>query len=739
MRLSEYFIKIGNLNAQGMSDTLIHAIKAIEGVGSVHREGRSLVLAVRVNVKRVSKQALQLAIKQAGGQVVSFVRAEDEGLIEYDRVFAATLALLVLLYISAGSYQSFWKPWFVSSIPQPYGLLSLVISLTAIIWGLLAPLWLFGVHNLVRGRPNFCSIVSLAAGLFTIYSLYLVWFFIKDPLMEMNRLCFDVAGVFLVGAGWLLQIDRRTKVITKEHLAEALSRSLQQKVWIESEQGEPRQVVALAVNEGDQVVFASRQILCADGVLVGNQEVLVDEHVFSGQHHAVRKSPGDVLWAGSYVRSTRLVMKITGDSENTLLKRLTESFGGEYRVSQHLQEQLEAPLCSFMWLALFISLATGGVFFFNNRTLDAALQISLRIYPFLLPVVAIAALPLVRRESVRRALHLGLLLKGDEVLNTLASVHTVVINKEGIITDYKLEQPDFFCYEEENTKLYQSIILTMMQATGHRAFKLFYEQAGCDESCLPLDKLAILSQDDSSVKATYAGQEYQLADRRYLLSLGFVEDLLNQQADEYELEGRMSLYLVKNAYIVGLFVFKEVIIPHSVEALASLQAMGLNVVLFTSISQKSANALGRDIGVLRIYADLNAVQRMQRLKELQADEGAVVYVSVQSDDREICKQSEVAVTSIVQGKELLMSVDVATVSHVLTGLVQLHRFSQLYVRNAMQTSRLTYISILLFLPLMFPVFVQSNDSFLHSEYIIMLLISTLILAFLSSARLKMFK
>ncbi len=125
------------------------------------------------------------------------------------------------------------------------------------------------------------------------------------------------------------------------------------------------------------------------------------------------------------------------------------------------------------------------------------------------------------------------------------------------------------------------------------------------------------------VQGTIGENFLQIGTQRWLEDLGIdTRELQSQsQAQAWEAEAKTTVWIAVNGQIEGLIAIADTLKPSSAQAVKALQKLGLEVVMLTGDNRQTAEAIAREVGIRRVFAEVRPDEKAQIVKQIQQGEG----------------------------------------------------------------------------------------------------------------------
>ncbi len=374
---------------------------------------------------------------------------------------------------------------------------------------------------------------------------------------------------------------------------------------------------------GDLVVVRPGARLPTDGI-VSEGRSAVDESMLTGEPEPVVKEAGALVTGGTLNGNGALVFQVTRVGRDTVLARIirmVEEAQGSKAPIQALADRISAI---FVPAVLLIALVTFVLWWRlgPDQSMVRAMAVSVTVLIIACPCAMGLAVPTAVMVATGRGAEHGLLIKGGEALQRMADVGTVVLDKTGTltagrpeVTDVVLIDPAFSEGElleltaaveaRSEHPIADAILRRADGRTGRRAVSGFIAIPG----------RGVRGEVDGRV--VLAGNAAFLAERGVDLSavLPPVRDLAER--------ARTPVLVAVDGRAMGVLGVSDPVRPESRAAVADLLALGLDVVMLTGDDARTAQAVGVEVGIREVIAEVLPAEKRAAIVRLR-DEGRVV-------------------------------------------------------------------------------------------------------------------
>jgi Cu2+-exporting ATPase len=381
--------------------------------------------------------------------------------------------------------------------------------------------------------------------------------------------------------------------------------------------GQVEQVPLDALAEGDVVLVRPGGRVPADGVVLDGAAD-VDESMITGESRPVAKAPGSRVVAGTVAADSALRVRVDAVGEATALagiRRLVEQAQASSSRAQALADRAAALLFYFatgVGLITFITwLALGD----SKNAIERTVTVLVIACPHALGL----AIPLVIALSTAQAARAGILVKDRLALERMRTVDAVLFDKTGTLTRGTPAVIDVAAVADARDGRQQLLALAgAVEADSEhplaRAIVSAAEAAGPVPTASEFRSLT-----GRGVQATVNGRQVAVGGPALLRQTGaHVPAELAARVQPWSNKGAAVLYVLTDGTVVGALALADEIRPESRAAVDALHAQRVRVVMITGDARQVAEAVGRELGVDEVFAEVLPEDKDSKVAELQA-------------------------------------------------------------------------------------------------------------------------
>ncbi|MFN0097237.1 MAG: heavy metal translocating P-type ATPase [Gemmatimonadaceae bacterium] len=419
--------------------------------------------------------------------------------------------------------------------------------------------------------------------------------------------------------------------------------------------GEERDLALEHLLADDVVVVRPGERIPVDGVVLQGESA-VDESMLTGESLPVEKHIGDRVIGGTINGTGAFRLRATtlgSDSVLAQIVKLMRDAQGSRAPIQALADRISAI---FVPTVVVIALLTFAVWFLLAQDAPAVRGFAAAVSVLIIacPCAMGLAVPTAVMVATGRGAELGVLIKGGEALQRAGEVRTVVLDKTGTVTEGRPTVTDLLVARgavaidvgrdpnstTRNADEILRLVASLERASEHpladaivrhaQARGLALADAESFESVTGRGAIGVVDG-----VAVAVGNPALMAD--------YAVDITSLSADAERLagEGRSPMFIALDGRFAGLIAVADPIKETSRAAIASLHALGLQVVMLTGDNQRTAESIARAAGIDRVVAGVLPDGKVAEIKRLQAEGKVIAMVGDGINDAPALAQADV--------------------------------------------------------------------------------------------------
>ncbi|MDP3685197.1 MAG: copper-translocating P-type ATPase, partial [bacterium] len=388
-------------------------------------------------------------------------------------------------------------------------------------------------------------------------------------------------------------------------------------------QGKEEIVPTADVKIGETVILKPGDKVPVDGE-VTEGETAIDESLVTGESMPVTKKPGDTVIGGSINQTGSVRFRATKVGEDTALAQIVKLV----EIAQSSKAPGQRVADRFAGYLVVVAVG-GGLLTFAVWYLLLG-QPLLFALTFAISTVVIAcpdALGLATPTAVAVGTGLGarhnILIKDAATLEQVSKVQAVVLDKTGTLTEGKPKITDVLPAQGFSADDILRLVAAAEAKSGHPLSTAVLEEAERRKIQIPerVEKFSSLS--GLGVEATVDGRHVLVGTVKLMQDRGVDIAPLRAEIDRLLREGKTIMVLAVDRNVAGVAAAADPVKSTALKAVTRMKEFGLEVAMITGDNQKTAEAIGGQLGIARVFAEVLPEDKAKYVKKLQ-DEGKFV-------------------------------------------------------------------------------------------------------------------
>ena len=462
------------------------------------------------------------------------------------------------------------------------------------------------------------------------------------------------------------------------------------------------------VQVGDRLRVRPGERVPVDGVLVEGTSS-VDESMLTGEPIPVEKTAGDKVTGGTLNGTGGFVITAERVGRDTLLSQIVKMVAEAQRSRAPIQRLADRVAAWFVPAVVLVAIATAIVWGVAGPEprLAHALVNAVAVLIIACPCALGLATPMSIMVATGRGAGLGVLIRKAEALEALERVDTIVVDKTGTLTEGKPRLASIATVEGTTEQEALAAAAALERSSEHPLAAAIIEGAKERGITIP-EARDFTSITGGGVRGVVGGKSVTLGNARFVNSAGINVDALAARADEQRAEGQTVVYLAVDGVAVAAIGVADPIKPTSAEAIQSLHAAGLKVIMLTGDSKLTAAAVARKLGLDDVMAEVVPEQKRDVVAKLQREGKVVAMAGDGVNDAPALAQADVGIAMGTGTDVAIQSAGITLVKGDLRGVARARQLSHATMKNIRQNLAFAFAYNILGVPIaagvLYPVF-----------------------------------
>ncbi|KRK69366.1 hypothetical protein FD49_GL000710 [Latilactobacillus sakei subsp. sakei DSM 20017 = JCM 1157] len=579
--------------------------------------------------------------------------------------------------------------------------------------------WLGGPVVVMQGLLLVASVLGVAPILMQAYQALKVKVVSIDLLVTIAVIGAFVIGefnesaivtfLFLFGS----YLEQRTLKKTRESIR-SLSEMAPQTAQVVADDGTVAAVDVDDVAIGDHVLVKAGGQVPVDGTVITGS-AFVNEASITGEAQLVKKEVGASVYSGAIVDNGTLTVVANQVGDDTTFAQIVELVEEAQDSKSPAEKFIDRFATYYTPAVLVLALVVGLI------TRDFKLAITILVLGC--PGALVIGAPVSIVAGIGNGAKNGVLIKGGEVVNTMAGIDTMVFDKTGTLTKGETAVAQVVNYATDEATVLKLAAAVEKQSDHPLALAVvsYAQQQGL--TALPI-VTHIETLKGLGVKAQVGEQLVRIGRAQLLTDAGIIIDEQQRAAIEASQRAGQSTVLVAINQTLALIIgIADTVKPEAKAALARLRKAGVkNLVMLTGDNEQTAAAIAREVGITEFHANLLPAEKVDYLKTYQAKGQKVAFIGDGINDSPSLALADIGIAMGSGTDVAIETSDIVLMQSTLSEVVYADYLTKATARNTVQNIVIAVGTVALLLLGLILGYVQMASGMLVHEISILVVI-----------------
>jgi Cu+-exporting ATPase len=565
------------------------------------------------------------------------------------------------------------------------------------------PFFQRGWASVVSWHLNMFTLISLGVGVAWSYSV--VGTFLPDIFPAMLRradgtvpIYFEAAAMItvLVLLGQVLELRARSRTNTAIKLLLGLA---PKNARIVRSDGKEEDILLERVQVGDVLRVRPGEKIPVDGTVIeGNSSV--DESMVTGEPIPTEKQQGEKLIGATMNGTGGLLMRAEKVGSDTLLAQIIHMVSEAQRSRAPIQKVADTVSGYFVPIVVLVALLAFAAWMMwgPEPRFAHAIVAAVSVLIIACPCALGLATPIAIMVGTGRGAAAGVLIKNAEALEIMEKVNMLVTDKTGTLTEGKPKLASVVALPKFNDNEILQMAASLERASEHPLADAIVKGAAARSLTLSEVK-EFQSVSGKGISGQVSGRKVSIGNQKYFVELQIHTGDLIERIHALRAEGQTVVFVAIDNQPAGLIGVVDPIKESALEAVRALLADGLELVMLTGDSRATAEAVANKLGIKRVVAEVLPEQKVEIVKQLQAEGRIVAMAGDGINDAPALAQAQVGIAMGTGTDVAMQSAGVTLVKGDLNGIVRARRLSRVTMRNIRQNLFFAFVYNMLGVPI----------------------------------------
>jgi P-type Cu+ transporter len=579
--------------------------------------------------------------------------------------------------------------------------LQLLLATPVVLWGGW-PFFERGWASILNRHLNMFTLIAMGTGTAYLYSVLATLapqLFPESFRSHGGRpdVYFEVSAsiVTLVLLGQVLELRARRQTSSAIRALLDLSPKMARRIRTD---GPDEEIPLEQIRAGDRLRVRPGEAIPVDGSVEDGSSA-VDESMITGESMPVHKSAGDKVIGGTVNQTGSFVMRAERLGAETLLARIVRMVAEAQRSRapiQSLADKVSGYFVPAVVLAAALTFVAWAVVGPEPR-LAHALVNAVAVLIIACPCALGLATPMAIMVGTGRGAHAGVLVRNAAALETMEKVDTLVIDKTGTLTEGKPKLTTVTALDGITQLDLLLLVATLERSSEHPVATAIVR--GAEEHKLRLGSAEnFQSLPGQGITGTVNARQIVVGNAALLTANRIETEPLVALAETLRQQGGTVVLAGVDGKPAGVIAVSDPIKSSTREAVRSLRADGLRLVMLTGDNHTTAAAIAHELGIDEFEAEVLPERKSQVVRKFQSEGRIVAMAGDGVNDAPALAQANVGIAMGTGTDVAMESGDVTLVKGDLRAILRARNLSRATMRNIRQNLFFAFIYNLLGVP-----------------------------------------
>lgn len=462
---------------------------------------------------------------------------------------------------------------------------------------------------------NMDVLVALGTSVAYFYSIFLGIEWQMNGQEGMPVLYFEAASVIIT----LVILGKLFEVRAKGRTGQAIQKLLgmQAKTARVIRDAVEQEIAIEEVIVGDTIIVRPGEKIPVDGQIIKGESA-VDESMITGESIPVDKKIGDIAIGSTINKNGMLTIEATKVGKDTALSQIVKVVEEAQGSKADIQRVADHVSGIFVPIVVGIAIVTFLVWYFivEPGELRSALVPAITVLVIACPCALGLATPTSVMAGSGRAAELGVLFKGGEYLENTRLLNTIVLDKTGTVTKGEPDLTDVLPQQGFTEEEVLSLVASAENSSEHPLAEAIVKGAKAMGT--------MVKEPDSfeaipgfGIRAVIEGKTVFVGTRKLMQQQAIDITSIEEVMSKLELDGKTAMLIGVDQQLAGVIAVADTVKETSKAAIERMHALGLEVIMLTGDNERTAQAIGKQVGIDRVIAEVIPEQKADEIKKLQ--------------------------------------------------------------------------------------------------------------------------
>lgn len=690
---------VTGMTCSACSSRVEKCVANLDGVKEVSVNLLTNSMQVEYDEQNLSSQKIIEEVKKAG-YGASLSGAENQASAKTDqpkenpieiqmhqmkmRTIWSFVFLIPLMYVSMGHMIGLPLPGFLAGTENAVGFALTQFLLCIPVIVINRAYYTKGFSTLLHRAPNMDTLIALGSAaslIYGIFAIYRMGYGLGVQNMDLvhqylHDLYFESAVMILA----LINVGKYLEARSKGKTSEAITKlmDLAPKTAVVERQGKTIEIPIEQVVKGDLVVVKPGESVPVDGMILEGV-TSIDESAITGESIPVEKQPGDTVIAATinkagYIKAQ--ATKVGDDTTFSQIIRLVEDASASKAPIAKIADRIAGV---FVPIVMTIAVVTAIAWIIAGASFEFALSCAISVLVIYCPCALGLATPVAIMVGTGKGAENGILIKSGEALEITHSIHSIVLDKTGTITQGKPAVTDISAEEIGERELLR-IAASLEVKSEHPLAEAIMDKAR-EQGIEPIPTQDFQAVPGKGIRARIDGVMCYAGNQKLMEEEGIEYSEALPEVNRMAEEGKTPLLFAKEKKFIGMIGAADVVKPTSKRAIDELKHLGIEVIMLTGDNERTAHAIQKQLEIDTVIAEVLPQDKEREVSKLQQAGKTVAMVGDGVNDAPALARADVGIAIGAGTDVAIESADVVLMKNDLLDVVTAIKLSKAVIKN----------------------------------------------------------
>ena len=354
-------------------------------------------------------------------------------------------------------------------------------------------------------------------------------------------------------------------------------------------------------------------------------ESSIDESMVTGESLPVDKIVGGHMIGGTLNKSGYLRFRAIKVREDTVLANIVQVVRRARSSKPPIQKIADRAVQYFVPLVVAIAIASSLYWLLvAQQPVSFAITVFATVLVVSCPCALGIATPMVVSLGIDKAARDGILIKGGQYLEKLASVHTIVFDKTGTLTKGKPEVTDVISIDKTYTESDVLQLASSAEVKSEHPIAQAIVNRAKEQGLLTLEVFQFKAISGHGIVAILEQQKKIFVGSPRVNEEVSIQEDIRSKISKLESEGKTVVTVFVDNKLVGVIAVADTPRENAREVVRELKLAGKEVILLSGDHKMTAKVVAAELGIDHVLAPVLPEKKAEQIKNIQQQQGKVV-------------------------------------------------------------------------------------------------------------------